>query len=331
MLRNINTIYLQKEWKMISDELLLFRDDWRSLVIEAGLTEVKSFSIKEEKAILNTFMTEYLDSDQLLNKVITVSRPWCVLALTVMTCAMKAVIAAQTKKSSSSSAMSNAAMPKTQDTKLSDSAKIFMNMPISDKEKILILIIISISDNNSQLICDFNNVNFHISVDINNISAISVLSITRQIIQLKKHVILLNISDSRVTWKMLSNSQSSFKILFHVMNFTNMKVSICSTEDLSSLWKWAETRQDNLNPETCMFDNRDWKEWCQIIHKNCDWKNDKTDEKDHSNQIDKKDYSLWQKKPNQIERRMTRLVRKIIVIRLARRMTRLTAFLPVLI
>src|SRR5947207_8211445 len=115
-----------------------------------------------------------------------------------MTRAMKAVIAAQTKKSSSSSAMSNAATSKTQDTKLSDSAKIFMNMSISDKEKILILIIISISDNNFQLICDFNNVNSHISVDINNILTISVLSITRQIIQLKKHVMLFNISDSRV-------------------------------------------------------------------------------------------------------------------------------------
>ena len=59
---------------MISDELLLFRDDWRSLAIEAGLTEVKSFSIKEEKAILNTFMTEHLDSDQLSDKVIIISR-----------------------------------------------------------------------------------------------------------------------------------------------------------------------------------------------------------------------------------------------------------------
>ena len=88
---------------MISDELLLFRDDWRSLVIEAGLTEVKSFSIKEEKAILNIFVTEHLDSDQLSDKVITVPRPWCVLALAAMTHAMKAVIAAQTKKSSSNS------------------------------------------------------------------------------------------------------------------------------------------------------------------------------------------------------------------------------------
>src|SRR5947207_15678593 len=116
-----------------------------------------------------------------------------------MICAMKAVIAAQTKKSSSSSATSNAAMSKAQDTKLSDSAKIFMNMSISDKEKVLILTVISISDNNFQLICDFNNVKLHISVDINNISAISVLSTARQIIQLKKHVMLLNISDSRVT------------------------------------------------------------------------------------------------------------------------------------
>src|SRR5947207_6774542 len=112
---------------------------------------------------------------------------------------MKAVIAAQTKKSSSSSAMSNAATSKTQDTKFSDSVKIFMNMSISDKEKVSIFIIISISDNNFQLICDFNNVNFHISVGINNILAISVLSTARQIIQLKKHVMLLNISDSRVT------------------------------------------------------------------------------------------------------------------------------------
>src|SRR5438045_2215885 len=110
-----------------------------------------------------------------------------------MICAMKAVIAAQTKKSSSSSAMSNAATSKTQDTKLSDSAKISTNMSISDKEKVLIFIIISISDNNFQLICDFNNVNFHINVDINNISAISVLSTVKQIIQLKKHVMLPNI------------------------------------------------------------------------------------------------------------------------------------------
>ena len=104
-----------------------------------------------------------------------------------MICAMKAVIAAQTKKSSSSSATSNAAMSKTQDTKSSDSAKIFMNMSISDKEKALIQTVIS------------NNANLHINVDINNISAISVLSITRQIIQLQKNVIMPNISDSRVT------------------------------------------------------------------------------------------------------------------------------------
>src|SRR5947207_11804071 len=116
-----------------------------------------------------------------------------------MICAMKAVIAAQIKKSSSSSAMSNAATSKTQDTKLSDLAKIFMNMSISDKEKVLIFTVISISDNNFQLICDLNNVNLHISVDINNILAISVLSITKQIIQLEKHVMLPNISDSRVT------------------------------------------------------------------------------------------------------------------------------------
>ena len=44
-------------------------------MIEAGLTEVKSFSIKEEKAILNTFVIEHLDSDQLPDKVITVPRP----------------------------------------------------------------------------------------------------------------------------------------------------------------------------------------------------------------------------------------------------------------
>ena len=100
---------------------------------------------------------------------------------------MKAVIAAQTKKSSSSSAMSNAAMSKAQDTKSSDSAKSFMNIPISDKEKALIQTVIS------------NNANLHINVDINNISAISVLSITRQIIQLQKNVIMPNISDSRVT------------------------------------------------------------------------------------------------------------------------------------
>ena len=56
------------------------------------------------------------------------------------------------------------------------------------------------------------------------------------------------------------------------MNFTNMKVSICSMKDLSSLEKQAETGQDNLNLKTCMFGNRNWKEWCQIIHKNCDWK-----------------------------------------------------------
>src|SRR6266480_7756282 len=99
-----------------------------------------------------------------------------------MICAMKAVIAAQTKKSSSSSATSNAATSKTQDTKFSDSTKIFTNMSISDKEKVSILTVISISNNNFRLICDFNNVNSHISVDINNIPAISVLSITRQII-----------------------------------------------------------------------------------------------------------------------------------------------------
>src|SRR5205814_6707175 len=116
-----------------------------------------------------------------------------------MTRAMKAVIAAQTKKSSSSSAMPNAATSKTQDIKSSDSAKIFTNMPISDKEKVSILIIISISNNNFQLICDLNNVNSHISVDINNISAISVFFTARQIIQLEKHVMLSNISDSRVT------------------------------------------------------------------------------------------------------------------------------------
>src|SRR5947207_3031545 len=116
-----------------------------------------------------------------------------------MTRAMKAVIAAQTKKSSSSSATSNAAMSKIQDTKLSDSAKIFTNMSISDKEKVLIFIVISINNNNFQLICNFNNVNSHISVDINNILVISELSITKQIIQLKKHVMLLNLSDSRVT------------------------------------------------------------------------------------------------------------------------------------
>ena len=148
---------------------------------------------------------------------------------------MKAVIAAQTKKSSSSSATSNAATSKTQDTKSSDSAKISMNMSISDKEKASILTVTSISDNNFQLICDLNNVNFHINVDINNILATSVLSIARQIIQLQKNVIMLNISDSRVTEKIQSNSQSLFKILFHVMNFTNMKVSICSMKDLSSL------------------------------------------------------------------------------------------------
>src|SRR5438046_3507282 len=116
-----------------------------------------------------------------------------------MTRAMKAVIAAQTKKSSSSPATPNAAMPKTQNTKFPDSAKISMNMSISDKEKAPIPTVISISNNNSQLICDLNNVNPHISVDINNISAISVLSTARQIIQLKKHVMLFNISDSRIT------------------------------------------------------------------------------------------------------------------------------------
>ena len=55
---------------------------------------------------------------------------------------------------------------------------------------------------------------------------------------------------------MLSNSQSLFKILF----------------DLPSLGKQAEIGQDNLNLKTCIFGNRDWKEWCQIIHEDCDWK-----------------------------------------------------------
>lgn len=101
--KNVNSSYLQHGLKLSRDDFLTFNKTWRDQVAAAGLLTIGSFSTNEAKAILNTFVTDLLDSGQL--SFPTVPRDWCVLALTAMVRAMKAAEIAKAKKSRSSSSM----------------------------------------------------------------------------------------------------------------------------------------------------------------------------------------------------------------------------------
>jgi hypothetical protein len=285
---NISWYYLRSGWKMSNDEFMVFKDQWKTLATAAGLTQMPSFSSKAGKARLNTFVTESLRSGQLPPKITTAPRPWCVLALASMTRVMKSTIAAQAKRLLSGSAKSLACAPKlpipsrTAETKLDPLKSLLIqkspSIPESPGEQhksaISMLVEHDKSDISGSAIDSeveaptLNHDELHLLTDgfdahvcSNRMSPIT-LSSNPELAEVPSPIAVVpNKTNSTNTGETRLESRPPLKVLLRVINSSNWKDSICSTRDLPS----------DLDAEASLFGNKDWIEWCRIIHEDCDW------------------------------------------------------------
>ena len=170
-----------------------------------------------------------------------------------MTHAFKVTAAACDKKSASSTTMIMSLK-----TESFFQIRNFINVTSSDnqKNKDQTSKIASINNINFQMIHDFNFTNTDLNLSTSMILIISDSSVSEQLICLKMLIIILNVSDSRMTTKTQLHYQHSFKIIFHITNSINMKDSICSSRNLLSQEIQNETENYNLNMNICIFDNK---------------------------------------------------------------------------
>jgi hypothetical protein len=288
---NISWYYLRSGWKMSNVEFMVFKDQWKTLATAAGLTQMPSFSTKVGKERLNTFVTESLESGQLPPKVTTAPRAWCVLALASMTRVMKATIAAQAKRLLSGSATSLPCEPKlpipsrTPKTKVGAVKSLLIQKSPSVPEPpgeqhisaISMLAELDKSDLASSAIgseIEAPTLNdglqvltsgFDAGVCSNRMSPITLSSNPEQATQVEVPSPIAGVPNNKTnstnTGEPRLEFQPPLKVLLRVINSSNWKDSICSTKDLPS----------NLDAETSLFGNKDWIEWCRIIHEDCDW------------------------------------------------------------